>query len=68
MQFLRLSFASLLWSPTRSKTKKEATQIFGLRGSWSYSRHCFYTFVILSIRLLGCLSNAQFISSSGRVL
>ena len=33
-----------------------------------YSRCYFYTFVILSIRLSGCLSNAQFISSSGKVL
>ncbi len=50
------------------RQRKEATQIFGLRGSLSYSRCYFYTFVILSIRLLGCLSNAQFISSSGKVL
>jgi len=68
MQFLRPSFASLLWSPTRSKTKKRSHVNFGLRGSWSYSRCCFYTFVILSIFVLGCLSNAQFISLSGKVL
>ena len=42
--------------------KKEATQIFGLRGFYYYSEHYFCTFVILLIRLLGCLSKAQFIN------
>ena len=32
MQFLRLSFASLLWSPTRSKTKKRSHANF--RFAW----------------------------------
>ena len=50
------------------RERKEATQIFGLRGFYCYSEHYFCTFVILSIRLLGCLSKAQFISSSGKVL
>lgn len=52
-------------------------QIFGLRGSLCYLEGYFCTFVIVSIRLLGCLSNAhellralleKFISSSGKVL
>ena len=64
----RLSFASFLWSPTRSKRKKRSHANFGLRGFCYYSAGYFYTFVILSIRLLGCLSKAQFISSSGKVL
>ena len=59
------------------RERKEATQNFGLRGFCYYSEGYFCTFVILSIRLLGCLSNAhellralleKFISSSGRVL
>ena len=50
------------------RKRKEATQIFGLRGFCYYSEGYFCTFVILSIRLLGCLSKAQFISSSGKVL
>ena len=50
------------------RERKEATQIFGLRGSCYYSEGYFCTFVILLIRLLGCLSNAQFISSSDKVL
>ena len=50
------------------RERKEATQIFGLRGFYYYSEGYFCTFVILSIRLLGCLSKAQFISSSGKVL
>ena len=50
------------------RQRKEATQTENLRGSWFHSEYYFCTFVILSIRLLGCLSNAQFISSSGKVL
>ena len=59
------------------KRKKEATQIFYLRGFCYYSEGYFCTFVILSIRLLGCLSKAhellsalleKLISSSGKVL
>ena len=64
----RLSFASFLWSPTRSKTKKRSHANFDLRGFCYYSEGYFCTFIILSIRLLGCLSKAQFISSSGKVL
>ena len=66
--YLRLSFASFLWSPTRSKRKKKATQTKNLRGFYCYSEHYFCTFVILLIRLLGCLSKAQSTSSSGKVL
>ena len=65
---MRLSFASFLWSPTRSKKKKRSHANFGLRGFYCYSEYYFCTFVILLIRLLGCLSNAQFISSSDKVL
>ena len=73
----RLSFASFLWSPTRSKRKKRSHANFGLRGFCYYSAGYFYTFVILSIRVLGCLSKVhellralleKFISSSGKVL
>jgi hypothetical protein len=50
------------------RERKEATQTENLRGFCYYSKGYFCTFVILSIRLLGCLSKAQFISSSGKVL
>ena len=50
------------------RERKEATQTKKLRGFYCYSEHYFCTFVILSIRLLGCLSKAQFTSSSGKVL
>ena len=50
------------------RQRKEATQTENLRGFCYYSEGDFCTFVILSIRLLGCLSKAQFISSSGKVL
>ena len=43
------------------RERKEATQIFGLRGFYCYSKHYFCTFVILLIRLLGCFK-AQFIN------
>ena len=55
----RLSFASFLWSPTRSKRKKRSHANFGLRGFCYYSAGYFYTFVILSIRVLGCLSKVH---------
>jgi len=41
------------------REKKEATQTKNLRGFCYYSAGYFYTFVILSIRLLGCLSKAH---------
>ena len=44
------------------RQRKEATQIENLRGFYYYSERCFCTFVILLIRLLGCLSKAQFIN------
>ena len=59
------------------RERKEATQTKKLRGFYCYSEHYFCTFVILSIRLLECLSKAhellrvlleKFISSSGKVL
>ena len=59
---MRLSFASFLWSPTRLKRKKRSHANFGLRSFYCYSEHYFCTFVILLIRLLGCLSKAQFIN------
>ena len=74
---MRLSFASFLWSPARSKIKKRSYANFGLRGFCYYSEEYFCTFAILLIRLLGCLSKAhellralleKFISSSGKVL
>ena len=37
IKFLALSFASLLWSPARSKTKKRSHANFGLRGSCLFS-------------------------------
>jgi len=49
------------------RKRKEATQTESLRGSCLFSGYS-YTFVILSIRLLGCLSNTQFTTSSGKVL
>ena len=59
------------------RERKEATQTENLRGFCYYSAGYFYTFVILSIRVLGCLSKVhellralleKFISSSGKVL
>jgi len=50
------------------RERKEATQTENLRGFCYYSAGYFYTFVILSMRLLGCPSKAQFISSSDKVL
>ena len=59
------------------RERKRSHANFGLRGFYCYSEHYFCTFVILLIRLLGCLSNAhellralleKFISSSGKVL
>ena len=44
------------------RERKEATQTENLRGFYYYSEHYFCTFVILLIRLLGCLSKAQFIN------
>jgi len=43
-------------------------QIFSLRGSLRYLEGYFYTFVIVSIRVLGYVSKPQFISSSSKVL
>jgi len=59
------------------RERKEATQTENLRGFCCYSEGYFCTFVILSIRVLGCLLKAhellralleKFISSSGKVL
>ena len=56
MQFLRLSFASLLWSPTRSKTKKRSHANFGLRGSFLlrmlflHFRYSVYPFIGVSVK------------------
>ena len=59
------------------KTKKRSHAFFSLRCSLCYLEGYFCTFLILSIRLLGCLSNThellrallkKLISSSGKVL
>ena len=57
MQFLRLSFASLLWSPARSKTKKRSHANF--RFAWLlvlfkmlflYLRYSVYSLVWVSVK------------------
>ena len=57
MQFLRLSFASLLWSPTRSKTKKRSHANF--RFVWLFVlfkvlflhfRYSVYSFIGVSVK------------------
>ena len=62
--FLLLFFGRLLVQ----RERKEATQTENLCGFYYYSEGYFCTFVIPSICLFGCISNAQFISSSGKVL
>lgn len=50
------------------KEKEKKPRKFSVCVALGFIKAVFYTFVIMSIRLLGCLSKAQFISSSGRVL
>ena len=53
---MRLSFASLLWSPARSKTKKRSHANFGLRGSFLlrmlflHFRYSVYPFIGVSVK------------------
>ena len=53
---MRLSFASFLWSPTRSKRKKRSHANFGLRGSFLlrmlflHFRYSVYPFIGVSVK------------------
>ena len=53
---MRLSFASLFWSPARSKTKKRSHANFGLRGSFLlrmlflHFRYSVYPFIGVSVK------------------